>query len=316
MGAGAVKSEITGKFTIEAGALVMANKGILLVDELDKMQPEDMASLHESMESCTVTKTIVGQNRSFNAETTIIAACNPKTGRFDDADPLTKQISLPPALLSRFDAIFVMRDKPDATKDRAILTRIYKNYAKPETLNPPVPPELLRKYIIYAKRITPQFTHSQDVEDTLADFYVGLRNTSSTTYGIPTISIAARHAESILRFAEASARIRLCEQVEKQDIERAIQIILGYLKEFGLDPLTGKIDIDRIGSDVPASSRNIAKAILDTLADKSTLSYELIFNKLKETMPNIKENDMDEVLSKLQHNGDITEPRKGYYLAM
>jgi len=311
LGAGATRSEITGKFTIEAGALVMANKGLLLLDELDKMSPEDMAALHESMESCTVTKAIVGQNRSFNAETTVIAACNPEHSRFDIMVPLTKQIKLAPSLLSRFDAIFAMRDIPNEAEDLAIVTRIYQNYSQPDSINPAVPPELLRKYIIYAKRIIPSFTPDKEVQESLAKFYVGLRKTSVSQDGVATIPIATRHAESILRFAEASARIRLSSSVDKQDIERAIRIILNYLKAFGLDPVTGRIDVDRIMSDSSVSSRNVAKIILDVLSDKTPISFEGIFNRVKEKLPNVKEQDVDEAIRGLKH--DIFEPRANQY---
>jgi replicative DNA helicase Mcm len=313
LGAGATRSEITGKFTIEAGALVMANKGVLLIDELDKMTPEDMASLHESMESCSITKSIVGQNRSFNAETCIIGACNPKSGRFDGYESVTQQIKLPPAIISRFDAIFAMRDIPNAAEDTAILTRIYKNYAQPENINPLVPPELLRKYIILAKRITPKFTHSEEIQDVLTQFYVGMRTTSVMNNGHNTIPITTRQAESILRFAEASARIRLSEQVEKDDIQRAIQIILGYLKEFGFDPSTGRYDIDRVVSDMSSTGRNTARAILAVLADRQVQSYELVLQRVKEQIPTLNEIDFEDMMSRLSRKGELTEPRRGHY---
>lgn len=316
IGAGATRSEITGKFTIEAGALVMANKGILIIDELDKMTPEDMASLHESMESCSVTKTIVGQNRTFNAETTIISGCNPKSGRFDDYDPITKQINLPPAILSRFDSIFAMRDKPNSDQDKSIISKIYRNYSQPDLISSPVPPEILRKYIIYAKRIAPKFTHNQEVQEFLSEFYVSMRNTSTTQNGQTTIPITTRQAESILRFAEASARIRLSEQVEREDIQRGINIIIKYLKEFGFDQTTGKFDIDRVVSDTSSSSRTIAKVILDTLTNHDVLSYELLATKVKEVLPGVKDYDIEETISKLSRKGDVTEPKRGYYQAI
>ena len=315
LGAGAVKSEVTGQFTIEAGALILAHKGVLLVDEMDKFQPEDMASLHESMESCSVTKSIVGQNRSFNAETTIIGACNPKSGRFDPNDSVTQQIKLPPAIISRFDAIFAMRDIPNAVEDKAIITRIYKNYANPDSVNPVVAPELMRKYITLAKKITPTFAHSEEVQEVLSQFYVGLRTTSVANSNGNTIPITTRQAESILRFAEASARIRLSKSVEKEDIQRGIILIMGYLKEFGFDSSTGRYDIDRVVSDMSSSTRNIAKTILAVLVDKQPHFYDDIFMQVKELIPNLTEIDFEDVLGKLSHKGEITEPRKGQYKA-
>jgi replicative DNA helicase Mcm len=313
LGAGATRSEITGKFTIEAGALVMANKGLLLIDELDKMAKEDMASLHESMESCSITKTIVGQNRSFNAETTIIGACNPENGRFDAYKSITSQIKLAPAIISRFDGIFAMRDIPNAVEDKAILSRIYKNYSEPENIKPIVPPELLRKYVILAKRIIPTFTPNPEVEDVLTSFYVGMRTTSVANNGQNTIPITTRQAESILRFAEASARIRLSHSVEVEDIQRAIKIILGYLKEFGFDQSTGRYDIDRVVSDMSSTGRNVARVILGVLADKELHTYEEVWAKTKEQITTINEIDFEDMLSKLAHKGELTEPRRGSY---
>lgn len=313
LGAGATRSEITGKFSIEAGALVMANKGVLLMDEMDKFEPEDMASLHESMESCTITKSIVGQNRSFNAETTIIGACNPEHSRFDAYKSVTSQIKLAPSLISRFDGVFAMRDIPNAVEDKAILTRIYQNYSLPENIKPPVAPELFRKYITLAKRINPSFSHNIDVQNALADFYVGMRTTSVVNQGGNTIPITTRQAESILRFAEASARIRLSHSVEKEDIQRGINVIMGYLKEFGFDQATGRFDIDRVVSDLSSTGRNLARTILAVLSDRQLHTYEEILARTREQLPTLVELDFEEMVSKLTRKGEFTESKRGQY---
>jgi replicative DNA helicase Mcm len=127
----AVKDELgDGRWTIEAGALVLADKGIAAIDEMDKMNNEDKSALHEAMEQQTISVAKAGVMATLKSRCSLLAAANPKLGRFDKYEPIAPQINLTPALMSRFDLIFVLTDDPDTKRDTAIANHILKsNYA-------------------------------------------------------------------------------------------------------------------------------------------------------------------------------------------
>ena len=127
----AVKDELgDGRWTIEAGALVLADKGIAAIDEMDKMDNEDKSALHEAMEQQTISVAKAGVMATLKSRCSLLAAANPKLGRFDKYEPIAPQINLTPALMSRFDLIFVLTDDPDTKRDSAIAQHILKsNYA-------------------------------------------------------------------------------------------------------------------------------------------------------------------------------------------
>lgn len=315
IGAGAVKSEITGMMSIQAGLLVLAHKGILILDEFDKMASDDRSVLHESSESGTFTKSVTGQNRTFNAETTIIAACNPKHGRFDPYEPLVKQINIIPSLLSRFDLVFVLRDVPNLEQDSAIADKIFDNYASPDlSATPIVAPLLLKKYIMVAKKINPCFPDDPTTKKIFTQFYTAMRGTGNEQDKNLTIAITTRQAESVLRLAEASARIRLSTEVNDDDLNRAINIINKYLKKFALDEKTGKIDIDRIGGETTASERGNARifmGVVDELAPHY-LGGEIPINDLISKMRErctISESECEDLIDRIKREGSIFCPR-------
>ncbi len=312
LSAAVVKDEFLQGWSLEAGALVLANKGICMIDELDKMSKEDTWAMHEALEQQTVTINKANIQASLHCETTVLAAANPKFGRFDPYDTVANQIDLPPTLINRFDLIFPIKDLPDAGKDEKMaqfILALHKNNVE----TPPVETRLLRKYLAYAKQnIMPQLTDAAIAE--LQRYYLQMRSSASGA-GVKAIPISARQLEGLVRLAEACARLRLSAEVTKQDALDAIELMDYCLRQVAFDEETGTIDIDRIATAIPASQRNKILLVKEVIGD--------LENKLGKTIPledvtkgcvdkGMSESEVEEILQKLKRAGDVYEPRPGF----
>ncbi|MDE1810812.1 MAG: minichromosome maintenance protein MCM, partial [Candidatus Micrarchaeota archaeon] len=218
-----------GGWTLKAGALVLGSGGVVAIDEFDKIGDEDRAALHEALESQTISVAKAGIIATFTAKAAVLAAANPKYGRFDPNIYPSEQFDIPPTLLSRFDLIFPIKDTMDPEQDRNIAHHILlqhgaagakllemKEYEQVEA--PPVERELIRKYIAYARRgIHPRL--SEEASKKIQDYYLELRAIGAKTGVVP---ITPRQIEGLIRMAEASAKSRLSESVLVSDAERAI----------------------------------------------------------------------------------------------
>ncbi|MDH5788852.1 MAG: minichromosome maintenance protein MCM, partial [Candidatus Bathyarchaeota archaeon] len=175
----AVLRERGGGMTLEAGALVLADKGIACIDEMDKMRPEDRVAIHEAMEQHTVSVAKGGIVATLNARTAILAAANPALGRYEPHRTVAENISLPVTILSRFDLIFVLKDVPNKETDSKMSEHILEIHRKRlSPVEPPISLELLRKYVSYAKGIRPVLT--QEALNRLNDFYLAMRSASES----------------------------------------------------------------------------------------------------------------------------------------
>ncbi len=310
--AAAVRDELGG-WSLEAGALVLGDKGNVCVDELDKMRPEDRSAIHEALEQQTISIAKAGIMATLNSRCSVLAAANPKFGRFDRFKPTGEQINLPSTILSRFDLIFVIEDKPNVendTKLAAHILRIHKDNSIPFEIDP----ELMRKYIGYArKEIHPKLT--QEAIKVLQEFYVGMRGGSDDEDA--PVPITARQLEALVRLSEASARIRLGDKVTEYDAKRAISLQQKCLKQVGYDPETGKVDIDKVEGRTPKSDRDkfrkvaqVIKQLEDEYGGKAP--KEMLLNELSDRY-NMDEEKSDEIIRFLKRNGTIYEPKPGYY---
>ncbi|MCD6449689.1 MAG: minichromosome maintenance protein MCM, partial [Thermotogaceae bacterium] len=171
--ASAVRDEFTGSWVLEAGALVLANGGICVIDEFDKMSDKDRAAIHEALEQGTISVSKAGINVTLSAKATVIAIGNPKGGSYNPMKKISEQITFPPTLLSRFDLIFVVLDQPDEEMDKAIAEHILRYKVGGDRRQEPefIPPELLKKYIAYARQhCDPKFT--EEAIEFLTEYYV------------------------------------------------------------------------------------------------------------------------------------------------
>jgi len=307
-----VKDELLRGWSLEAGAMVLANKGIVCIDEFDKMNEEDRSTMHEAMEQQTVTISKATVQATLRSQTSVLAAANPKFGRFDPLQSIPKQVNLAPSLLSRFDAIFIMRDIPSRKDDEAIATHVLLEH-KQEAKHDVIDNDLLRKYISYARqKCDPVLT--DEAVMVMKDFYVGLRNMPQIGDGpSKPIPIGARQLEAMVRLAEAHARMRLSKKVEIVDAVEAINLVKSYLMQVGYDKDTKTFDVDRI-TGTSASSRNKIHIVQEAIEELEKRMGKLIpFEELTKSLAGkMSEVDIDEVVGKLLKEGDLFRPKRGF----
>ena len=313
--ASVIKDEMTKGWALEAGAMVLASGGLCAIDEMDKMSEEDTSSMHEALEQQTISIAKANIRATLRCETTVLGAANPKFGRFDPYGDITKQINFPPALLSRFDLIFIVRDIPDKKKDNLIANHILQSHRDKSLTITDISPDFLKKYIAYTKEMKPILTKA--AIEKIKDFYVSIRNTVSDLEegGERSIPITARQLEAIVRLAEAYTKIRLGTRVTEEYAKEAIDMLMYCLGKIGIDPKTGQLDIDKITTGVTASTRNQYKIIQNIIEkleqNMPDIKYEDIISEASKL--NIKANEVDKILDKLKQEGIIFEPRKNIY---
>ena len=308
----AVVREKSGGMVLEAGALVLADKGIACIDEMDKMRPEDRVAIHEALEQHTVSVAKGGIVATLNARAAVLAAANPALGRYDPYRNISDNINLPVTLLSRFDLLFIMKDIPEADSDSRMsehILTLHRLKTTPE--EPPLVPELLRKYIAYAKRIEPALT--EDSVNAIRQYYLKMRSLSGSTES--PVVITPRQLEGLVRLAEARARSFLRDRVETEDAQAIIRLMTLSLQDVGIDTTTGKIDIDVIMTGKPKSLRDKMQEVLSTFAElekqlgiveDSTL-YQALTRK-----PDLSEDDARRLVDQLVKEGILYSPKPGH----
>ena len=311
--ASVVKDEFLKGWSLEAGAMVLSNKGIVCIDEIEKMSEHDRSTMHEAMEQQTVTISKANIHATLRAETSVLAAGNPKLGRFDPYTPIPQQIDISPALLSRFDVIFILRDLPNRAQDEAIASHVLEEH-KQKVVRDVIEPKLLRKYISYArKKQAPKLT--EEASNEIKDFYISLRNQSvRADTEIKPIPITARQLEAIIRLSEACAKLRLSDKVECEDARRAIKLLKHSLKQVGYDEETKTFDIDRVTTGMPSSKRGKILAVKETLSElESKLGKLIPYEEIEKALGGkLSKDELEESINQLSKAGDIFKPKKGY----
>jgi replicative DNA helicase Mcm len=307
--ASVVKDEFLRGWSLEAGAMVLANKGLVCIDEIEKMTEQDRSAMHEAMEQQTVSIAKANIHATLRAETTVLAAGNPKLGRFDPYTPIPQQIDISPALLSRFDVIFVIRDLPNKVQDEAIATHVLEEHSQ-NVVRDTIEPRLLRKYISYAKqKIKPKLT--EEAIEEIKSFYVNLRNQSIRTEAdIKPIPITARQLEGIIRLSEACARMRLSDKVKREDSKKAIDLLKMSLTQVGYDEETKSFDIDKMTTGITSSKRGKILLVRDMIYNlESRVGKMIPLEDLeKELVGKMKPEELDEALSQLKKSGEVFSP--------
>ncbi|KAK4657422.1 MCM DNA helicase complex subunit [Podospora pseudocomata] len=247
------RDPLTSEWTLEGGALVLADKGTCLIDEFDKMNDQDRTSIHEAMEQQTISISKAGIVTTLQARCGIIAAANPIGGRYNSSIPFSANVELTEPILSRFDILCVVRDTVEPEEDERLAKFIVGSHSRSHPLSQSqaantqnggqsmevehdsaqqetqqngikkedqIPQELLRKYILYAReKCSPKLYHID--EDKVARLFADMRRESLATGAYP---ITVRHLEAIIRIAEAFCKMRLSEYCSAQDIDRAIAV--------------------------------------------------------------------------------------------
>jgi replicative DNA helicase Mcm len=314
--ASVVKDEFLGGWSLEAGTLVLANKGFAVIDEMDKMGKEDRSALHEALEQQSVSISKANIQATLRCETTVLAAANPKFGRFDPYALIAEQINLPPTLINRFDLIFPIKDMPNREKDEKMASFILSMHKNPESGVGEISTEILKKFFSYVrKRVHPQMSDAAIEE--IKDYYITMRNSGSgDEAGIKSIPITARQLEALVRLAEASAKLKLAKTVTKEDAKKAIELIDYCLNQIAKDKDTGKIDIDRIGSRITATQRggiSVVKEVISSLEEQMGAKIIPIENIIEAAQEkNISKEQVEDILEKLRRSGDIFEPKRNF----
>jgi len=303
--------EIFGGWVLEAGALVLCNKSLLAIDEFEKIDKQDMIVLHEAMESGRISIAKANIVATLPAKTSILAGGNPKFARFDPYLPIREQLDVPETILSRFDLKFALRDIPNPEIDEKLITHILevRHFGK-KSIDPPIPPDLFRKYVAYArKKCFPQLT--EEAAEEIKKFYIELRKKSAVG---SSIAITPRQYEALVRLAEASAKIQLRDYVTKEDAIRAIRLMSFSLRQFGFEPETGEIDIDRAeGAKATAMQRSKIRTVLKIIEDMENLiGKEIPTEEIVKKAKTSGIEDIEEIIKKLMQEGVLYSPKPGF----
>jgi len=323
--AAAVQSDFGGGgWTLEAGALVEANGGVAAIDELDKMEPGDRDGMLEAMSNQRVTISKAGKNRELPADTTVLSAANPEHGTFHRHEALDEQIDLSPVLMSRFDLLFIVSDDPDEDRDRDIADHVNKTTKagqqkaageKPdedaaEAAKPTIAPDVLRAYIAAGKQVYPVMT--DEAADHMAEDYVDLRNANDEEGPKPA---TVRALMAVTRLSEASARIRLSDEITVEDVERAIKLHRTYMAQFGLDE-DGKFDANIVETGKSTTQHDRIQSVKDAIRKNDPGNMDgAPESEVLDTAEaaGMTRSKAEHELGKLRRQGEIYEPATEHY---
>ncbi len=300
-------------FMLEAGVVVLADQGIACIDEFDKMKEDDRSALHEQMEQQTITIAKGGIYATLNARTSILAAANPIFGKYDPYKNLTDNITLPIPLLTRFDLIFVVKDTPTPAQDEKLATHILDVHRKRGyTDPPPVQFDLMKKYITYAKKISPTITI--EAQNRMKEYYLQLRR--SVAEG--QIGATPRTLESLIRLSSAKARLMLRDLVLEEDALTAISLMNRMVEDVLTDTETKTKADFGILLGQPAGERgklSTSMEIFRTMegTEKKPVELKLFRDELVKSGRFKGDDELDKMIQKLIKEGIIWENKPGFY---
>lgn len=301
-----------GRWILDAGAMALADMGMIGLDELDKMDKKDRDALHTAMEQQEVTISKAGITATLKLRCSVIANANPRFGRFDTNMEDVEQIDLPPTLLSRFDLIFVLKDIPNKRRDGLLAEHILNIHSK-RGVETPFDIEFIRKYIAYAKKyVFPIIT--DEASRKIKEYYVETRNKN-----VNSLPLTPRYLETLIRLSEASARVRLSDVVEKEDVERAIEVIEFSLWSSAFNEETQTIDVSILDSGLPSTKREKIALVLEIINEeykekkKGIWKIDLI-DRCRQY--NIDEEEVEKLIKMLKERGKIFEPKPNLFVPL
>lgn len=302
------KDELSGGYAAQAGALVLADKGLFIADEFDKLTDQDKQALNTALESGKIDIHKGGLNQTFNTRCPVIALLNPKGIRFDDSEPLAGQVGVPADTLSRFDLVFLLQDKPKPDSDRKIAEhQILAWTASPgEKIAPFIPTDTIRKYLIYAKTFDPVIP--DDVASAIVEYFLSIRSSANGA-----VSATFRENNGIARLVKCMAKLQLSNKCTMGDLELA-KWLYDRVRISITDPVNGMQDIDALTGAPTKSQRDRMKAIreiIQTLQGNDAAFFDEIASSAK--VKGIAFDHLTDILKHFKSEGDIIEVRNNFY---
>lgn len=311
--ASAQKEKIGGQeeWTLQAGSLVLADGGMITIDELDNMDYSEQQALDEALSEGQLSVDKANVHARLNARCSALMAANPKHGRFEPMKPLADQFDMPGELIDRCDLLFPFEDTPDEELDGAIVDTILDTHTPDEVVADGgveaveeagyIDPDLFRKYVAYARRnYDPTLTDAAMTE--LKEWYMSIRGMSEKG---KKITINTRSFEGAIRLSQASARARLSETVNTDDVVRARELMAHMFESFGYD-------IDNISGNTPASQRDRIKTVKAVINELDGVEAPKRKEILNEFDPDERDN-IDGEIDKLKKKGELYQPEKGRF---
>ncbi len=306
--AAAVRDELTGEWVLEAGVMVLADKGFALLDEFEKMKENDRNAIHRAMEQGMVEVHKAGINATLNARATVIAGANPAHSRWNFNEDIADQIKLPPTIISRFDLIFPVVDEPDPKEDADLADNILglSDGSSPASAVEPYDEEFIRKFIAYVRRhVHPKL--SREAAVLLRDYYVKLRRKAKREGGFFKIPITPRQLEALIRLTTAHARLHLREVATVEDAKAAIDLLEYSLRQLLPPDQRDELDVNVIMVGRPTRELVVEEEVIKAikqLDDGDGAPDSAIISLLREK--GIEEEKVREVLDYLRERGDVT----------
>jgi len=281
--AAVIKDGATGEFQLEGGAMVLADGGVVCIDEFDKMRTIDRVAIHEAMEQQTISIAKAGITTILNSRTSVLAAANPVMGRYDDLKHAAEQIDFQSAILSRFDCIFIVRDIRDDERDRKMASHIVSLHTGADNYDQDkveIDIDLLKKYITYAKcHCSPRL--SEEAGAILKDFYVKDRADSddretSKTHG-GRIPITVRQLEAIIRMSEALAKMQMRDVVDREHVEEAHRLFKVSTLHAAKSGISSNFSL-------PEELKEDISKVQEVIRRKFAIGSKLSYSKLQEEL--------------------------------
>lgn len=311
--AAVVKDDFYGaKWSLEAGSLVLSDRSVAIIDELDKMRDEDVPKLNTVLSSSSIHINKAGINCTLWARCPVLCAMNPKAGRFDKFESITPQVSIRPDTLSRFDLIFLMFDVPKPEMDAKITDKFIKSWSDANHINLNQI-DLIRKYVSIARQIK-DVKIMPDALDKIKTYYLDLRGSYVPEDDV--VSITTRNLEALFRLTKSEAKLRLSHIATVVDVDRAIRLIDASMKETSLDEM-GRLDSGIVEIGISKSQRDTVKLIRDVikeLQNDGPVKFADIILQADDL--GISPEQLERTIKQMKREGVIFEPRNGYYRCM